>query len=189
QRVVLPEADPERHPESGEREDDPRAELVEVLDQAESILVPDWPDPACHGTRRRALGRVGGSGGSGARFLVDGRGHGLAGRDRGRLLEVALLQLLLVVLAGDRVLELARPTPQRPTQVGQPLGPEDQEHDYEDDDDLNGADVRHEASLSGADECHGSGGTGWSGPALGVEIQVEAARRRLRLALVLVRRI
>ena len=42
----------------------------------------------------------------------------------------------LLVLARDRVLELAHPGSKRASEVGQPLGPEHHEHDHEHDDDL-----------------------------------------------------
>jgi len=42
-QVVLPEAEPERHPEGCDADDYPRTQLVEVVDQAELVLVADWP--------------------------------------------------------------------------------------------------------------------------------------------------
>src|SRR5215207_2849692 len=60
-----------------------------------------------------------------------------------RLLDLlALLRALLVLvlvrlgLAGQRVLELAHSGAQRAAQAGQPLGPEDDEHDQQDDREL-----------------------------------------------------
>jgi hypothetical protein len=48
QVVVLPEAEREGHHEGGYRDDDPRAELVEVFDEREPVLEVDRPEPG-HG--------------------------------------------------------------------------------------------------------------------------------------------
>ena len=41
QQVVLPEAESQRHAERRERHDDPRAQLGQVLDKCEPVLVTD----------------------------------------------------------------------------------------------------------------------------------------------------
>ena len=43
QRVVLPEANPEGDGQHDPADDQPRAELIEVLDDAQPIFVPDGP--------------------------------------------------------------------------------------------------------------------------------------------------
>ena len=48
QQVVLPEAEGERYADDDQADDDAGAQLVEVLDQAELILVGDRPHPG-HG--------------------------------------------------------------------------------------------------------------------------------------------
>src|SRR4051812_40222368 len=99
---------------------------------------------ATEGGAPTPLGGVGGLGGAGGRRLLVRRGRdGRGRRDGGGLLGVPLLELLVVVVAGHGVLELAHAAPERAAEVGQPLGPENQEHDDQDDDDLDGADVRH----------------------------------------------
>ena len=50
--------------------------------------------------------------------------------------EAVVHRLVVVVLAGDRVLELAHALPERPAHLGQPLGPEDEQDDEEQDQDL-----------------------------------------------------
>jgi len=60
-------------------------------------------------------------------LALDGLRARLGLRLRGRDLELRLFGLLLVVvLAGDRVLELAHPAAERLAQLGEPLGPEDE---------------------------------------------------------------
>src|SRR5215211_1189283 len=89
---------------------------------------------------------------------------GLLGRDRLRLLGLLLRRRQLApVLAGNRVLELAHPLTQRLPQIGKPLGPEDDQHDDQDDHDLEWAYT----------QWHGSHGSGALAGIL--EIQVEAA--------------
>src|SRR3954452_19978165 len=61
----------------------------------------------------------------------------LGGPDR-----VAVLVVVLV-LAGDGVLELAHARPELPAEAGEPLGAEDDEHDEEDDPQLERSDARH----------------------------------------------
>src|ERR1044071_54999 len=101
---------------------------------------------------RRGMGRV---------LLVGGRLGGVGGRlpDLRRLL----------VLTGDRVLELAHTLAKRVPDLGQPLGPEDEQCDDEDDDHTRDTDFWHEPSLAafllrlnsiglGLDWLHGSAG-------------------------------
>src|SRR5262249_17792593 len=56
---------------------------------------------------------------------------------------LAVLVVVVLVLATDRVLELAHPRTELLAQAGQALGPEDQEHDHQNDDQLHGSDVGH----------------------------------------------
>src|SRR5256885_9379772 len=55
---------------------------------------------------------------------------------------------LVVVLAGDRVLEFAHPASKRAADLGQALRPEDEERDDEDDDEPRDSDLRHAFSLA-----------------------------------------
>jgi hypothetical protein len=48
QVVVLPETEAERHRYGDRANDEPGAQLAEVVDDAESILVPDGPEDPCH---------------------------------------------------------------------------------------------------------------------------------------------
>src|SRR5205807_4455251 len=109
-------------------------------------------------TRRGLLGRVRRvSGARGPRRLFLGlrlRRHRRSGLGA-RLLELGMG--LVLVLAGDRVLELAHSAPERLPEIGQSLRPEDQKHDDEDDDDLEWADVGHVASFRCGTAFHGSG--------------------------------
>ena len=105
-----------------QRDDQPGAELLEVLDERRFLTVAEAPrQPGHRATRRsRRAGRVvtGGSSSVAARKLVR-----------------------LVVLAGDRVLELAHALAERAPHLRQPLRPEDHEEDDEDDDRALPADV------------------------------------------------
>src|SRR6185312_11829872 len=118
----------QRDTEGDERQDDPRAQLIEVVDDRQSIVVSHRPYSTGHrvapGFRlaarlpaarcfglggllrlRRRRGRRGRRGGG----LLLGRGRllGRSGGLAGRLRLVGRRQLLVVVvLAGDRVLEL-----------------------------------------------------------------------------------
>ena len=137
-----------RH-QDDERDDDPRTELVEVLDEAQAILMPDRPQ--CRGHDRLLPGALG------ARTLgddlaVDGRGVlvrapqrsvGLAAGGRASSSPRAVVVIVVVVagLAGDRVLELAHARAERPSETGQALRPEDHENDHQDDEQLWGADA------------------------------------------------
>ena len=51
--------------------------------------------------------------------------------------------LVVLVLAGDRVLELAHPAAELPPEPGQPLGAEDEQHDHQHDRQLEWSDGRH----------------------------------------------
>src|SRR2546423_10605120 len=76
---------------------------------------------------------------------------GRLGNHRLRLVGLVIgRRKLFLVVAGHRVLELAHPLAQRASQVGKPLGPEDQQHDDEDYDDLERAYTeRHGLMVSG----------------------------------------
>src|ERR671910_3421639 len=99
----------------------------------------------------------------------------LVGLGRFLKLGALLIDVVLVAVAGQRALELPNPAPHRTTQLGQLLGPEDDQGDDEDDRQLQWSDIRHRVK-----------GTGVSRRACELpEVEVEAAGRGLRLALVL----
>ena len=86
-------------------DDEARAQLAEMLDERRLLAVAQAPRKQAH----RVSCRVGGGESS------------AAGRGSSRL---------VVVLAGDRVLELAHPAAERAADLGQALRPEDQQrHD------------------------------------------------------------
>ena len=112
QQVVLPEAEAEGHGQRGEADEQPSAQLVEVVDDAQAILVADGPENPRHGVRPGALlGFALGPGGPTrgrrpARWssaMVSGDGPRL--RQRG-------LVVVVLGLAGDPFLELTHPRPQ-----------------------------------------------------------------------------
>ena len=114
QPVVLPVADRERDAEHDERDDQPIAELVEVLDEAQPVLMADRPQAAQARLRRRS-GDVRARGGLVLRARLTRHHLGLGRRrDRapvdGRPASASGFVVVLV-LAGDRVLELAHPGP------------------------------------------------------------------------------
>src|SRR4051794_36609859 len=121
--MVLPEAEADRDHEDRNGDDDPRAELVEVLDERQPLVEPSGPKA------RHALGTI-----LGDHFAL----HGLAAL--GAALELGLL-VIVVVVPTDRGAELANPLTERLSQLGKPLRPEDDESDYEDDQDLWESDV------------------------------------------------
>src|SRR3954447_17243127 len=72
-------------------------------------------------------------------LALDGRFFALGTTERLRHLRTLIGALVLVFvlgLAGQRVLELAHARAQGAPQAGQPLGPEDDEHDQQDDREL-----------------------------------------------------
>ena len=48
QRVVLPEAEPERHRDDRERDDQTPAQLLQMVNQAKSLFMPDPADGRSH---------------------------------------------------------------------------------------------------------------------------------------------
>ena len=54
QRVVLPHAEAKRHGERRQRDDQPRAQLLKVIDDADAIFIPDAPDGDGHEHARPA---------------------------------------------------------------------------------------------------------------------------------------
>src|SRR5262249_5127533 len=64
--------------------------------------------------------------------------------------------LARVVLAADRVLELAHALAERPSHFREPLGAEHEQGDDQDDDETSDTDLRHTLSLASNDE-HGEG--------------------------------
>ena len=130
--------------EDDQADDEPVAELVEVLDEAELVFVGDRPDATRHPGRPQAcfvgddLGLV--------RFDPVGRrrfdrawstAFGRADRFGGVFLGV----VVVFALAGDRVFELADPFAEAVAELRQPFGAEHDQGDDQDDDDLEGADV------------------------------------------------
>ena len=126
---VLPQRHAERHDERRDADDQAHAELAEVLDERELLIVRD----ARRGDRHRATG------GPGRPRLVGrvGLAHrGAVGRGRDQLVP-------LVVTAADRALELADAAADGAPDLGELLGPDDEQGDDEDDDQFHGSDVRH----------------------------------------------
>src|SRR6266571_8567380 len=111
-----------------------------MLDEGGLLTVPEAPREP-HGLRAGLVGR--------------------AGRDRRLLLLLGRRELGgVVVLAGDRILELAHPLAQRAPHLRQPLRPEDEEHDEEEDENLPDTDAeRH--GLRVAPRLAGNGRLPW----------------------------
>src|SRR4249919_1628236 len=68
--------------------------------------------------------------------LLPGRRSVVRGRRR-------QLARLVLVRAADRILELAHAAPERAPHLGQPLGPEHEQGDDEDEDETRDSDLRH----------------------------------------------
>ena len=148
QRVVLPHAHREDDRERRDAEDEPRAQLVEVLDEGQPCIMLDrlcGLDAGGHGGRggRRSAGS--GARGRAGRCLV-GRGGGLVGLGLRQLRRLVVLVLVLVG-ARDGLLELAHAGPQLLAEPGQALGPEDDQDDQQDDADFERSDVGHGCSV------------------------------------------
>src|SRR5919201_4487638 len=128
QPVVERECDHEGKPDRDQRDDHPRPKLVEVLDQSRLLAVAKATGQSLH-----ALGD--------AVVLARLRWRRRSGLRRwGRLRQ---LRPLILVLAADRVLELAHPATKRPADLGQALCAEEKQGEKEQADDLERADVRH----------------------------------------------
>ena len=84
QPVVLPVADRERRDEDADADDEPRAQLVQMLDEAEPILVTDRPNDSHTARRRSGIGARGGLV-LPARLAGDDLGFGRGRVDRGLL--------------------------------------------------------------------------------------------------------
>src|SRR5947199_772176 len=86
----------------------------------------------------------------GSRGTALGRGGVVLARGcrRSRLRRLRQLRSGLVVLAGDGVLELPHPAPERAADLGQPLRPEDEQRDDEDDDQTGDSDLRHASRVA-----------------------------------------
>src|SRR5262249_1496463 len=108
------------------RHDKTCAELAEMLDERRLFAVGEAPRQALHDV----LDGVVLAGGGAARDR-DG-----LNRRRSRQLRLLMLLTLLVVVAGDRALELAHPLAKRAAHLRQPLRPEDEEHDEREDEQL-----------------------------------------------------
>jgi len=142
--------DAEAHQEGGEADDQPRPELVEVLDEAQAVVMRDRPQRGAAHSLCGAGAPLGTPLGDDValqrRLLALGppqRGLGAAALRRTVVVLVVVI-VFAAALAADRVLELAHPAPQLAPQAGEALGPEDQEHDHQDDDQLGRSDgVEH----------------------------------------------
>src|SRR5882757_6407368 len=125
-------------------------------------------------------------------FVVDHLGLGRLDRDGGRLLldrsggrlrradrlhVVVIVVVVVLVLAGDRLFELANPFAEAVSQLRQAFGTEHDQSDDEDDDDLEGADVSK----------HSVNGNGTGGPG-GISCSAGRHRRRPARAAGAVRR-
>src|SRR5579875_3112743 len=132
QVTALPEAEGEHDDQRRRAHDQAAAQLVEMIDDAQPVLMTDWPQALGHRAatsellgaalgvalgRRRRLGVL--------RLL--GAGHGLGLRER-------LLRLLFLVLAGDSLLELAHAVAETTPELRQLLRADDQQQDNEDKD-------------------------------------------------------
>ena len=126
QQVVLPEAERQGDAEDDDADDDPGAQLVEVLDQGEAVLVGDRPDAGHRVAPQRRSWRD--------RLALGARSVGTRASSMRR-------SLVLVVVAADRAAELADAPAQRAAELGQALRPEDDQGDDQDDRDLEGSDV------------------------------------------------
>ena len=131
QRVVLPQGQAEREEERGDADEHAPAQLVEVLDEREALIVRDRCGDDPHATTRRAGTET--TSGSGAR----------RGRRRRR---ISVGERLVVVVAADRALELAQALADGAADLGQLLGPEHEQGDDEYEDEFHGSDVRHAAA-------------------------------------------
>ena len=101
QQVVLPEAEREGDAEDDDADDDPDAQLVEVLDEAEAVLMGDRPDAAGHprAPQLRLSAATSASAGS-----LDGPRPSASEALSALTL---VLVVVVVVVAGDRAFELA----------------------------------------------------------------------------------
>src|SRR6266498_425816 len=82
--------------------------------------------------------------------LARGRGGDRLVLDRRRRRQLRRL-VLVVILAGERVLELAHPLAQRAAHLGQALGPKEDQDEGEEDEELPGADpTRHSSRIPSA---------------------------------------
>ena len=134
--LVLPEAEPEGHDQRDHADDQPRAELVEVVDDAQTVLVTDRPQDAGHRRRPRAAGsgrprrpaRVTARARTRPRPSRDARRWTVPrrGRDGGlgrRGMSVSLSLVLVLGLPGDPSLNSRIPRPRRLPSSGRRLGP------------------------------------------------------------------
>src|SRR6185436_6629179 len=119
---------------------------------AEPILVTDRPNDSHTARRRSGIGARGGlvlPARLAGHDLGFGRGRvdrGLLGAVGGLAERVAILVVVLV-LAGDGVLELAHPGAELTAQPRKALGAEDDENDEEDDPQLERSDARHATNV------------------------------------------
>ena len=112
QVLVEDEGDDEADGERPERDQQPGTQLVEVLDERRLLAVP------------KAAGNP-------HALLLGGRVVAAGGRRDARLFGRRQLGARGLVVAGDRVLELAHPLAERPPHLRQPFRAEDEQHDEE----------------------------------------------------------
>jgi len=106
-----------------QRHEETRAQLVEMLDQRRLLAVAKAPREPLHSL---------------------GDGVALArGSLSGRRRDGELCRLVVLVLAADRILELAKTPAHRATDLWKPFCPEEQQRKQQQENDLTGADVRH----------------------------------------------
>ena len=158
QQVVLPEAERQGDAEDGERDDDPVAQLVEVLDEGEPVLVGDGLEPGHSRPPQLRLSATT-SPSTGSAASPSPLAGGFARSSSGTLSSVSVSVVLVLVVAADRAAELADPLAQRAAQLRQALGPEHDERDDQDDQDFEWSDVRHDRNGNA-----GSGRSDQAGP-------------------------
>ena len=154
--------DGEGHHQGDDRDDEPVAQLVEVLDDAELLVArPRAAQPASPrmGTRGREVPRSGvrssGRGGASPGTTTpsrtsssSGAGHRRRGAPpargpAGRLLAAAGRGPARLLVVQDRALELPDAAPDRRPISGRRFGPEHEQRDDQDDQDLDRGEVEH----------------------------------------------
>src|SRR4029077_5385680 len=135
--------DDEPDEDRADADEEPLPQLLEMLDERRLLTVPE---------ATRETDRTHGALGDG--FVLAGRcGRGRVLRPhrqlrRLRRLGVSDFRVFGLAVARDRVLELAHPGPERPSDLRQALRSEEQEGDDQQEDDLGRADVRHAPTLA-----------------------------------------
>ena len=146
--LVLPEAERRRGDERHQADDDPDAELRQVLDEAQPVFMPDGSQRGRHRSQPPVSWTSAGS----ARGRCRPRAAPARPRDARatastlRRSSSCIVVVTALVRTRDRLLELAHAGAELPAETRQALGAEDDEHDRQDDGDLQGSDVGHSAS-------------------------------------------